>query len=78
MARPRLPDRRALPSLVTLNLGMNPLCDAGLAALAPALRQLPELRRLFLYDSNIGDAGVASLVGQPTAQPQARSNRSSS
>ena len=41
--------------------------DAALAALLPALRQLPPLRELHLFQANIGDEGVASLLAQPTA-----------
>ena len=59
--------KRELPSLDRLNLAHNPLGDAGLAALLPALRHLPPLRLLFLTGTNITDEGVASLVAQPTA-----------
>jgi len=45
----------------------NPLGDAGLAALLPALRRLPPLKVLGLEETSIGDEGVASLVAQPTA-----------
>ena len=50
-----------------LILNSSPLGDAGLAALLPALRQLPKLKWLVLNNTNIGDEGVASLVAQPTA-----------
>ena len=59
--------KRALPSLEMLSLANNPLGDAGLAALLPALRRLPPLKGLSLLGTNIGDEGVASLVAQPTA-----------
>ena len=53
-------------SLTVLYLNGNPLGDAGLAALLPALRQLP-LEGLYLSATGIGDEGVGSLVAQPTA-----------
>ncbi|HBP18758.1 MAG TPA: hypothetical protein DEA08_13365, partial [Planctomycetes bacterium] len=34
-------------------------------ALAPALRRLPALEELFLYDNPIGDEGLAALVAPP-------------
>ena len=46
---------------------MRGLGDAGLAALLPALRQLPKLKVLYLDETNITDEGVASLVAQPAA-----------
>ena len=54
-------------ALVGLALDSNPLGDAGLAALLPALRQLPPLKVLTLSKTNIGDEGVASLLAQPSA-----------
>ena len=50
-----------------LGFNGNPLGDAGLAALLPALRQLPKLKGLYLDETNTTDEGVASLVAQPTA-----------
>ena len=50
-----------------LDLSANPLGDAGLATLLPALRRLPPLKNLFLEGTNITDEGVASLLAQPTA-----------
>ena len=41
------------------------LSDAGLAALLPALRQLPPLKYLGLYETSIGDEGMASRVCSP-------------
>ena len=35
---------------------------AGLMALAPALRRLPALERLYLWRNPIGDEGLAALV----------------
>ena len=54
-----------LPVLHTLNLSMNPFGDAGLAALLPALLQLPMLKLLYLAYTKITDEGLASLVAQP-------------
>ena len=59
--------KRALPSLEMLHLWSNQIGDAGLAALAPALRQLPKLEVLFLSGSQIADQGLASLLAPPTA-----------
>ena len=39
--------------------------DAGLVALAPALRRLPALERLDLYNNPFGDEGLAALVAPP-------------
>lgn len=58
---------RALPSLEELHLASNPLGDEEMTALLPALRQLPKLKTLDLSYTRIRDAGVASLVAQPTA-----------
>ena len=44
-----------------LDLHANPLGDAGLAALLPALRQLPKLTHLDVAATSIGDEGVASM-----------------
>ena len=54
--------KRALPSLLWLELDKNELGDAELAALAPALRQLPKLKVLWLDGNNITDRGLASLL----------------
>ena len=58
--------KRALPSSITIDLGSNQIGDAGLAALAPSLRQLPKLDQLFLYNNQITDQGLASLLAPPT------------
>ena len=55
--------RGAMPNLESLVLADNP--DFGnqtVAELAPALRKLPLLLTLSLWECGIGDAGVASLV----------------
>ena len=58
--------KQALPSLQHLDLGGNlQLGDAGLAALASGLRQLPALKTLGLQRTNITDQGVASLLAEP-------------
>ena len=41
--------------------------DAGLVALAPALRRQPALEVLFLYGNQFGDEGLAALVAPPPA-----------
>jgi hypothetical protein len=57
--------RGALPRLKHLFLRSTALGDAGLAALAPALRQLPALERLGFGDNPLGDEGLAALVAPP-------------
>ena len=56
-----------VPLLMDLSLSINPVGGAGLTALAPALRQLPELRTLYLNQNQITDQGLASLLASPTA-----------
>ena len=50
--------------------------DAGLVALAPALRRLPALVQLGLNGNPFGDEGIAALVAPPppasVLPPQAR------
>ena len=41
--------------------------DAGLVALAPALRRRPALETLYLYGNPFGDEGLAALVAPPPA-----------
>jgi hypothetical protein len=60
-------DRGALPRLQGLGLGGAAIGDAALAALAPALRRLPALERLYLCDHPFGDEGLAALVAPPPA-----------
>ena len=54
--------RGALPQLVSLALGGNAIGAQGMVALAKPLRQLHELYELRVYNCEIGDEGVASLV----------------
>jgi len=53
--------KRTLPSLKHLSLAENPLGDAGMEFLGPAIQQL-ELTWLDLVCIGIGDAGLASLL----------------
>ena len=53
----------ALQKLERLVINDNWFGDQGVAALAPALRKLPALKKLHLYHCAIGDDGVDSLVG---------------
>ena len=65
--------RGALPRLKVLLLGgtaigmLNKAAigDAGLLALAPALRRLPALDHLVLWGNPFGDEGLAALVAPP-------------
>eukprot|EP00964_Phaeocystis_antarctica_P051409 scaffold29987_cov47-Phaeocystis_antarctica.AAC.2 len=54
--------RGALPRLQCLGLTIG---DAGLVALAPALRRLPALNSLMFGGSPLGDEGLAALVAPP-------------
>ena len=58
-------DRGALPRLRKLCLIGATIGDAGLVALAPALRRRPALERLYLYYNPFGDEGLAALVAPP-------------
>jgi len=51
--------------LETLFLDSAAIGDAGLAALAPALRRRPALEDLFLCGNPFGDEGLATLVAPP-------------
>ena len=65
-------DLGALPRLASLTLHNNgSIGDAGLVALAPALRGLPALEVLVLNGSPIGDEGLAALVAPVSASPSA-------
>jgi len=67
-------DRGALPRLKVLQLGKAAIGDAGLVALAPALRRRPALEWLSLAGNPFGDEGLAALVAPPPADappPQA-------
>eukprot|EP00964_Phaeocystis_antarctica_P083834 scaffold52769_cov63-Phaeocystis_antarctica.AAC.2 len=60
--------RGALPRLKRLVLGGatgDAIGDAGLVALAPALRRLPALEELHLVSNPLGDEGIAALVAPP-------------
>ena len=57
--------RGALPRLKGLCLGNAAIGDAGLVALAPALRRLPALVHLSLIGNPVGDVGLAALVAPP-------------
>ena len=58
-------DRGALPRLKNLALTFADLSDAGLVALAPALRQRPALERLNLSNNPFGNQGLRALVAPP-------------
>eukprot|EP00964_Phaeocystis_antarctica_P087110 scaffold55232_cov63-Phaeocystis_antarctica.AAC.3 len=61
--------RGALPRLESLMLHQASIGDAGLVALAPALRRLPALEHINLWKNPIGDEGLAALVAPPQPQP---------
>ena len=59
-------DRGALPRLKHLYLSNAAIGDAGMVALAPALRRLPALGSLDLSGNRLlGDEGAAALVAPP-------------
>ena len=55
----------ALPRINNLVLTSAAIGDAGLVALAPALRRLPALERLSLTRNPFGDEGLTALVSPP-------------
>ena len=57
--------RGALPRLKVLTLANAAIYDAGLVALAPALRRRPALEYLNLERNQFGDEGLAALVAPP-------------
>ena len=57
--------RGALPRLKILGLTYAAIGDAGLVALAPALRRLPALERLVFRGNPSSDEGLAALVAPP-------------
>ena len=59
--------RGAMPHLIELPLHDAAICDAGLVALAPALRRRRALEVLYLNDNVFGDEGLAALVAPPPA-----------
>ena len=56
-----------MPLLKTLWLYNTAIGDAGLVALAPALRRRPALEDLDLGANPLGDEGLAALVAPPPA-----------
>ena len=58
-------DRGALRRLALLSLRCAAIDDAGLLALVPALRRLPALGKLCLYNNPLGDDGLAGLLAPP-------------
>ena len=58
--------RGALLRLQRLSLNEAAIGDAGLVALAPALRRLPALEELSLGCNPFGDEGLAALVPPPS------------
>ena len=54
--------RGALPRIKTLMLNNAAIRDAGLVALAPALRRLPALEQLYFTNNPLSDEGVSALV----------------
>ena len=59
-----------MPRLKTLYLCNTAIGDAGLVALAPALRLLPALETIVLEGNPLGDEGLAALVA-PLPPPPA-------
>ena len=59
--------RGALPRLKTLDLFRTAIGDAGLLALAPALRRMPTLELLAFDGNPLSDEGLAALVAPPAA-----------
>ena len=60
------PRRRPGPRRPALNLDSTAIGDAGLVALAPALRRLPALESLHLVSNPFADEGIAALVAPPS------------
>ena len=58
-------DQGAMPRLKSLILAKAAIGDAGLVALAPALRRLPALEELYFRGCSFGDEGLAALVAPP-------------
>ena len=55
----------AMPRLESIMLHQTSIGDAGLVALAPALRRRPALEHLDLFGNPVGDEGLAALVAPP-------------
>ena len=64
-ARRRPGPRRPAAAQDTLSDRCHAIGDAGLVALAPALRRRPALERLYLCYNPFGDEGLAALVAPP-------------
>ena len=62
-------DQGALPRLKSLMLHQTSVGDAGLVALAPALRRLPALENINLWKNPLGDEGLAALMAPPPPPP---------
>ena len=65
MTLARILKQGTMPRLRNLRLHSAAIGDAGLVALAPALRRLPELEELDLSSNPFGDEGLAALVALP-------------
>ena len=60
---------RSAPSLLGLSLTRNPLGDAGVAAVALCLRQLPSLQALYLSETGIAARSKPALFAAARARP---------
>ena len=59
----------AMPRLESIMLHQTSIGDAGLVALAPALRRRPALENINLWKNPFGDEGLAALVAPPPPPP---------
>ena len=59
----------AMPRLESVMLHQTSIGDAGLVALAPALRRRPALENINLWKNPFGDEGLAALVAPPPPPP---------
>ena len=59
----------AMPRLESVMLHQTSIGDAGLVALAPALRRQPALENVNLWKNPFGDDGLAALVAPPPPPP---------
>jgi hypothetical protein len=59
----------AMPRLESVMLHQTSIGDAGLVALAPALRRQPALENINLWKNPFGDDGLAALVAPPPPPP---------
>jgi Ran GTPase-activating protein (RanGAP) involved in mRNA processing and transport len=53
----------------TLYLSDKSITDEGCRTIAPALRTMPNLKKLYLNNNNIGDEGLAVLINVVSAIP---------